>query len=80
MARTTIAITLDDTTLARIDELVNQRVYPNRSRAIQSALQEKLESPRHARLAQECAKLDPEEEQALAEVGFAEDMKLWQDL
>jgi Arc/MetJ-type ribon-helix-helix transcriptional regulator len=50
-------------------------VFPNRSRAIQIALQEKLERQEGARLAAECAKLDPAYEQAMAEEGA--DLESW---
>jgi len=61
--------------LARVDSLVARRVFPNRSRAIQIALQEKLERQEGARLAAECAKLDPAYEQAMAEEGA--DLESW---
>ena len=69
MSRTKVAITLEEQTLAQVDALVSQRVFPNRSRAIQTAVQEKLDRMGRSRLAQECAKLDPELEKALAEEG-----------
>lgn len=72
-----VAITLEQETLRRVDALVAQRVFPNRSRAVQAALQEKLDRLAGSRLARECAKLDPHEEKALAEEGFAADIELW---
>lgn len=77
MARAKIAITLDEITIERIDRLVLQQLFPNRSRAIQSALEEKLARLERNRLAEECAKLDPCAEQALADEGLAEDMAAW---
>ena len=77
MASVKVAITLEAETLARVDSLVTQHVFPNRSRAIQIALQEKLERQEGARLAAECARLDPVAEQAMAEVGFGADMETW---
>jgi metal-responsive CopG/Arc/MetJ family transcriptional regulator len=79
MARAKIAITIDDTTLAEIDRLVSQRRYPNRSQAIQEALDEKLARLAHIRLAEECAKLDPGLEQALAEEGMGSELAEWPD-
>src|SRR5205809_1009105 len=38
MSRSKIAVTLDRDTLARIDRMVRDGVFPNRSRAIQPAL------------------------------------------
>lgn len=77
MATAKIAITLDEETLDRLDRLVRDRVFPNRSRAIQAAVQEKLERMEHGRLARECAKLDPSQEIALAEEGLTEELATW---
>lgn len=77
MSRAKVAITLDETTLERVDRLISQRVYPNRSRAIQEAVEEKLERLERSRLAVECAKLDPNFEKALAEEGLSEDLAAW---
>ncbi len=77
MASVKVAITLDRETLARVDSLVSRRVFPNRSRAIQIALQEKLERQEGVRLAAECAKFDPAFEQAMAEEGL--DLETWPD-
>ncbi len=72
-----IAISIDEELLARLDQLVEQRRFPSRSRALQVALQEKLERMEHGRLARECANLDPAEEKRLAEEGLAEDLRQW---
>ena len=77
MPRTKIAITLDENTLREIDQLVAQRVFPNRSRVIDEALREKLSRLSHSRLARECAKLDPAFEKALAEEGVGEELAEW---
>jgi hypothetical protein len=50
--------------------LVAKNAHPNRSRAIQSAVAEKLARMEHGRLASECAKLDANFEKALAEEGL----------
>lgn len=60
MAKTKVAVTLGRATLALLDRLVKDAVFPSRSRGIQIALEEKLERLGHSRLARECAKLDPE--------------------
>jgi len=75
--RSKVAITLDETVLGRLDELVRHSVFPNRSRAIEIALEEKLDRLERRRLARECAKLDPEHERALAEEGVSEDLSGW---
>ena len=77
MARSKIAITLDEGTLDRLDKLVEQSVFPNRSRAIQEAVKEKLARLDRSRLARESAKLDRTFEKALAEEGLSEDLSAW---
>lgn len=72
-----VAVTIRQDLLARLDQLVKERRFPNRSRALQEALQEKLERLDRGRLARECAKLDPRFEKALAEEGLAEDAESW---
>ncbi len=67
MARSKVAISLDESTLNRLDKLVKKQVFPNRSQAIEEAVAEKLARLQRSRLAQECAKLDPAFEKALAE-------------
>jgi len=77
MARAKIAISLDEHTLDRLDQLVKARVFPNRSQAIQEAVVEKLSRLEHGRLARECAKLDPAFEKSLAEEGLSEELSEW---
>jgi metal-responsive CopG/Arc/MetJ family transcriptional regulator len=77
MGRSKVAITIDERTLRAIDQLVAERRFPNRSQAIQEAVDEKLARLSHSRLARECAKLDPEFERALAEEGMGEELAQW---
>ncbi len=77
MSRSKIAITLESGLLAEVDALVKKRLFPNRSRAIQEAVKEKLSRLNHSLLARECAKLEPEHEKTLAEEGYHEDMSEW---
>ena len=77
MGRAKIAITLDEETLGAVDRLVSDHRFPNRSQAIQEALDDKLARLAHSRLAQECAKLDPDSEQALAEEGMGGELAGW---
>jgi metal-responsive CopG/Arc/MetJ family transcriptional regulator len=72
-----IAITIDQQLLIRLDQLVKERRFPNRSRAVQEALRDKLDRLERTRLARECAKLDPDQEQQLADEGLAEDLEQW---
>jgi metal-responsive CopG/Arc/MetJ family transcriptional regulator len=62
-----IAVTIDQELLTRLDRLVKERRFPNRSRAVREALRDKLERIDRSRLARECAKLDPAFEQQMAE-------------
>jgi metal-responsive CopG/Arc/MetJ family transcriptional regulator len=71
MATDKVAISIDRKLLKRLDRLVADRRFPNRSRAIQEAVEEKLSRLEHSRLAKEAAKLDRQFEQKLAEEGMA---------
>ncbi len=77
MARAKVAISLDESTLDRLDRLVEKNVFPSSSQAIEEAVAEKLARIERSRLAQECAKLDPAFEKALAEEGLSEDLAEW---
>jgi len=77
MARSKVAISLDENTVNQIDRLVKEEVFPNRSQAIQVAIDEKLKRLKQSRLARECAKMDPAYEQALADEGIEEDFAEW---
>ena len=72
-----IAITIDGDLLKRLDHLVEENKFPNRSQAVQEAIREKLKRMKRSRLASECAKLDPVFEKALADEGLTEDAKQW---
>jgi metal-responsive CopG/Arc/MetJ family transcriptional regulator len=77
MGTSKIAITIEDKLVKQLDSLVNSQVFPNRSKAIQKAVEEKLMRMEKSRLAQECAKLDPKYEQTLAEEGFSKELEEW---
>jgi metal-responsive CopG/Arc/MetJ family transcriptional regulator len=77
MGRAKIAISLDEGTLQRLDRLVDEDIFPNRSQAIELALAEKLQRLDRSRLARECAKLDPSFEKALADEGSSDDVAEW---
>ena len=72
-----VAISIDKETLERLDRLVANKMFPSRSRAIQEAIEEKLARLERTRLAEECAKLDPVVEQALADEGLSETLREW---
>ena len=77
MAASKIAITMEEKLVRRLDDLVKSQVFPNRSKAIQEAVEEKLKRMEKTRLAEECAKLDSKYEQALAEEGFSSELEEW---
>jgi metal-responsive CopG/Arc/MetJ family transcriptional regulator len=77
MGSAKVAITIDDDTLQRLDQLVKDHVFPNRSKAIQEAVQDKIKRLEKSRLARECSKLDPLYEQSLADEGISEDVNEW---
>jgi metal-responsive CopG/Arc/MetJ family transcriptional regulator len=77
MGAAKVAISLDEKVLARVDRLVKDRAFPNRSKAIEEAVKEKLERLDRSRLARECAKLDPAFEKALADEGLSGELAEW---
>ncbi|MGH9840706.1 MAG: ribbon-helix-helix domain-containing protein [Blastocatellia bacterium] len=72
-----VAITIDREILTKLDRLVERKIYPNRSKAIQEAVLDKLEKLDRNRLARECARLNPKFEQALAEEGMSQELNEW---
>ena len=77
MAASKIAITMEEKLVKQLDNLVKSRVFPNRSKAIQEAVEEKLKRMEKTRLAEECAKLDLKFEQTLAEEGLSSELEEW---
>jgi metal-responsive CopG/Arc/MetJ family transcriptional regulator len=77
MPRAKVAVTLEESTLERLDRLVKKAVFSNRSQAVQEAVEEKLARLDRSRLARECAKLDSASEKAFAEEGLSEDSSEW---
>jgi len=72
-----ITISIESRLLKRVDYLVQERVFPNRSQAFQAAVEDKISRIDRNRLARECAKLDKTEEQAMADLGLAAEVKEW---
>ena len=72
-----VTISIESVLLKKVDFLVKERVFSNRSQAIQSAVAEKVSRLDRNRLARECAKLDKSEEQSLAEMGLASEVSEW---
>jgi metal-responsive CopG/Arc/MetJ family transcriptional regulator len=72
-----ITISIDEQVLGSLDLLVKSHVFSNRSQAVQCAVVEKISRLNKGRLARECAKLVPEDEQAVAEEGMAGEIDQW---
>ncbi|MGD9629508.1 MAG: ribbon-helix-helix domain-containing protein [Pyrinomonadaceae bacterium] len=72
-----VTISIDSRLLRRLDKLVKTDVFPSRSQAIQSAVEEKVERLDRSRLRRECDKLDIKEEQAFADLGLASEVDEW---
>jgi metal-responsive CopG/Arc/MetJ family transcriptional regulator len=77
MGKAKIAITIDEKIVLRLDQLVQQEAFSNRSQAIEEAIRDKLRRIDRTRLARELAKLRPDDEKSLAEQGIAEDSLEW---
>jgi Arc/MetJ-type ribon-helix-helix transcriptional regulator len=77
MPKLKVAVTLERRLLDELDALVEADEYPNRSQAIEAALADALDRRAQTRLAAECAKLDPDEERALAEEGMGVEASAW---
>ena len=73
-----VTISIESNLLKKVDYLVKSRVFPNRSQAIQIAVQEKVAKIDQNRLERECAKLDKLQEQSLADEGLASEVAEWQ--
>jgi Arc/MetJ-type ribon-helix-helix transcriptional regulator len=66
MSTEKIAITIEEPLLAKVDKLVRDGLFPNRSRAIAAAIKQLTRDERHARFRRELARLNPKEERAMA--------------
>lgn len=62
-----IAISIDEYVLTQLERLVQEGRYSNRSKAIETAVREKVARADRARLVHELAYLDSDEEQELAD-------------
>ena len=79
MPKSKVAVTLEADLLLQVDALVRQHRFESRSQAIESAVRAELGRLRRTRLAEACSRLDPQEEQALAEEGLAQDFAEWSE-
>ncbi len=76
---TKIAVSLNKKILEKIDRLVEKKIFPDREVAIQKAIEEKFFRQNKSRLADESSKLNPDEEQSLAEEGIKRDSEEWME-
>lgn len=77
MPKTKVALTLDAELLERVDELVANQRFRNRSQAVEAALADKIQRLARTRLARESAKLNPKEEKRLADQGLLDALDTW---
>jgi metal-responsive CopG/Arc/MetJ family transcriptional regulator len=77
MSTAKVAISIEKNILSQLDRLVSSQVFPNRSKAIQEAVKEKLSRINRSRLARECSKLNQDFEQSLAEEGLSTEVRQW---
>jgi metal-responsive CopG/Arc/MetJ family transcriptional regulator len=77
MSTAKIAITIEESLLQRVDRLVKSKVFPNRSKAFQQAVEDKIARLDRSRLARECAKLNPKHEKSFAEEGLSGEIDEW---
>ncbi len=72
-----IAISIEPALLKRVDSLVRRKVFRSRSEIFQVAVSEQIERLDEDALSRECAKLDPAEERAFADMGLSNDLTEW---
>ncbi|MBU2514689.1 ribbon-helix-helix domain-containing protein [bacterium] len=72
-----ITISMEQQLLEKIDQMVKNKAFGNRSQAIQSAVKDKINKLEHTRLAKECAKLDMKYEQDFADEGLIMELDEW---
>ena len=72
-----VTISIESGLLRKVDHLVSENVFPNRSQAIQAAVEEKVSRLDRNRLARECAKLDKADERSLADMGLTAEVDEW---
>ena len=77
MSTAKVAISIDDQLLKKVDLLVKEKVFPNRSNIIQEAVKEKILKMEKRRLANECAKLDIDFERSMADEGISQEADSW---
>ena len=79
MPKRKVAVTLEAETVRRVDRMVREARYGNRSQAIEAAVSAQLDRLERRRLAEECAKADPALERKMADEGLTADAAAWPD-
>jgi len=77
MSVSKVAVSMDHEMLTELDRLVAKQMFASRSQAVQIAVREKIARLKRRRLAEECAKMDPQFEKKLAEEGMAGELAQW---
>ena len=77
MTKAKIAITVSPHVLSRLDAWVQSEHYASRSEAIEQAVEAQLQRLDRTRLAAQCALLNVDEEQAIADMGLTADAATW---
>ena len=72
-----ITITVSPLVLNRLDAWVLNEHYASRSEAIEQAVEAQLQRLERTRFSEQCALLDVDEEQAMADTGLALDAAAW---
>ena len=72
-----ITISMEQHLVKKIDQLIKDKTFGNRSQAIQSAVKEKISRIEHNQLARECAKLNIAFEQEFADEGLSMELEEW---
>jgi metal-responsive CopG/Arc/MetJ family transcriptional regulator len=72
-----VAVSMDQDLLTELDRMVARQKFASRSQAVQAAVREKLARLKRCRLAEECAKMDPQFEKSMAEEGMAGELAQW---
>ena len=77
MTKAKIAITVSPPVLNRLDAWVQSTHFASRSEAIEQAVEAQLQRLERTRLAAQCALLNVDEEQSMAEMGLVADTASW---
>ncbi len=77
MTAAKIAISIDPGLLERVDALVQRKLFSSRSEMFQVAIVEQMDRFDDDAFARECSKLDPVEEQAMADFGLSSEVAEW---